>query len=137
MKYLIFIFLIALLFTGLKNQSIGERKDDTQYIIGARYKTPTVREYAEYVTRTKFGVGHVQAMNNLIESESGFNPVAVNRSSGAAGLPQSLPAGKMGCNISWNPRDYICQLNWMANYVKDRYGNPSVAWAYHERVNWY
>ena len=60
--------------------------------------------------------------NYIISHESGWNPKATNPKSGAYGLPQSLPAGKMasaGSDWRTNP---ITQLKWMNGYVKSAYG---------------
>ena len=60
--------------------------------------------------------------NYIISHESGWNPKATNPKSGAYGLPQSLPAGKMasaGSDWRTNP---ITQLKWMKGYVKSAYG---------------
>ena len=60
--------------------------------------------------------------NYIISHESSWNPKATNPSSGAYGLPQSLPAGKMasaGSDWRTNP---ITQLKWMKSYVNSAYG---------------
>lgn len=61
----------------------------------------------------------------LIGKESGCNPLAVNPSSGACGLPQSLPCSKLGpVNADGTSAvDPVTQLNWMQNYVISRYGS--------------
>jgi hypothetical protein len=62
--------------------------------------------------------------------ESGNNPNAVNKSSGACGLGQALPCAKMGCALG----DYACQDNWATNYMKSRYGtwlNAKAFWLSH------
>jgi hypothetical protein len=58
----------------------------------------------------------------LVQKESGWNPNAVNKSSGACGLAQALPCSKLGPNWS-NP---VVSLNWMNSYVNGRYydGSP-------------
>jgi uncharacterized protein YabE (DUF348 family) len=70
---------------------------------------------------------------NLIKKESGWNPNAVNRSSGACGLVQSYPCSKLGPN--WN--DPLVALRWGNNYVNGRYGNWDGAWAHSQRKGWY
>jgi hypothetical protein len=70
-----------------------------------------------------------QALGN---QESGWNAYAVNASSGAYGIGQSLGHGH-----PYNLGDYKTQVIWMANYIKGRYGNP-VAAEQHELANrWY
>ena len=60
----------------------------------------------------------------MVQKESGWNPNAVNRSSGACGLAQALPCSKLGPNWS----DPVVALNWMNSYVNGRYydGSPYV-----------
>lgn len=58
----------------------------------------------------------------IINHESGWDPHATNPSSGAYGIPQSLPASKMasaGSDWRSNP---ITQLKWMKSYVNSAYG---------------
>lgn len=81
----------------------------------------------------KAGVPVNQATLTLIKKESGCNPRAVNSSSGACGIPQSLPCSKMGCSLD-NP---VCQLRWMQSYVKGRYGSWENALSHHRANNWY
>lgn len=50
--------------------------------------------------------------------ESGNNPGAINKSSGACGLGQALPCSKMPCSLS----DYACQDNFFTQYMLNRYG---------------
>ena len=67
---------------------------------------------------------------DVITRESGWNTYATNPSSGAYGLPQSLPGDKMasaGGDYLTNP---YTQLTWMYNYVKSRYGSFA-------GINWY
>lgn len=64
----------------------------------------------------------------IVNHESGWNPKATNPSSGAYGLPQSLPGNKMaaaGSDWRTNP---ITQLRWMKSYVNERYGGAKQAY---------
>lgn len=59
----------------------------------------------------------------IISRESGWNTTIANPSSGAYGLPQSLPASKMasaGSDYLTNP---YTQLKWMHGYMVSRYGS--------------
>ncbi len=60
----------------------------------------------------------------MVQKESGWNPNALNKSSGACGLAQALPCSKLGPNWS----DPVVALNWMNGYVNGRYydGSPYV-----------
>ena len=69
------------------------------------------------------------ALRNLWNGESGWNERALNRSSGAYGIPQSLPASKMasaGPDWKTNP---ATQIKWGLNYIASRYGNPLNAYS--------
>lgn len=77
------------------------------------------------------------ALVDLWDRESGWNEYAKNGTSGAYGIPQSLPASKMGtAGPDWltNPKT---QIRWGLRYIKDRYGSPSGAWAHEEQFGWY
>lgn len=69
----------------------------------------------------------------LVQKESGWNPNAVNRSSGACGLAQALPCSK----VPGNPHDPVNSLNWMNNYVNGRYGGWAGAVAHSKARGWY
>jgi hypothetical protein len=76
-------------------------------------------------------------LNSLWTKESGWNPSATNASSGAYGIPQSLPASKMataGADYRTNP---ATQIRWGLTYIKASYGSPCSAWAHSQAVNWY
>jgi resuscitation-promoting factor RpfB len=70
---------------------------------------------------------------SLIQKESGWNPNAVNRSSGACGLGQQLPCGKW--KHQWN--DPVGGLIDANGYVLARYGSWDAAWAHSQRRGWY
>ncbi|WP_408897318.1 transglycosylase SLT domain-containing protein [Nocardioides sp. R1-1] len=76
-------------------------------------------------------------LDALWHRESGWNHLAENRSSGAYGIPQSLPATKMavvGSDWRTNP---VTQIRWGLAYIAARYGNAQKAWEHSERVGWY
>ncbi|GHA01543.1 phage tail tape measure protein [Streptomyces echinoruber] len=69
------------------------------------------------------------ALKNLWMGESGWNERALNKSSGAYGIPQSLPASKMasaGADWRTNP---ATQIKWGLSYIASRYGNPVNAYS--------
>jgi len=65
--------------------------------------------------------------------EGGFDPKAINPTSGACGLPQALPCKKMGCSLT----DIDCQLDWMKKYIGDRYGTVDEALKFRIANKWY
>ena len=73
----------------------------------------------------------------LWDRESRWSPTAHNSSSGAHGIPQSLPASKMaseGDDYYYNPET---QIRWGLGYISGRYGSPSNAWAHSQSTGWY
>lgn len=73
----------------------------------------------------------------IVSRESGWNPNAVNRSSGATGLCQSLPASKMasaGADYLTNP---VTQLRWCNGYAVGRYGGWVNAVAFWQNNHWW
>ncbi|MBF1674421.1 MAG: hypothetical protein HXO74_00300, partial [Scardovia wiggsiae] len=78
-----------------------------------------------------------QAVAWLFNKESGWRWDASNRSSGAYGIPQALPGSKMATSgADWHD-NAATQINWGLNYIKNRYGTPSKAKAFHLTHNWY
>jgi len=76
-------------------------------------------------------------LDSLWTRESGWNPSASNASSGAYGIPQSLPGSKMasaGADWATNP---ATQIEWGLGYIRDRYGSPCGAWGHSESYGWY
>ena len=69
----------------------------------------------------------------MVQKESGWNPNAMNKSSGACGLAQALPCSKLGPN--WN--DPVVALNWMNGYVNGRYGGWEGAYNFWVKNRWY
>lgn len=73
----------------------------------------------------------------IISHESGWNYHAVNRSSGAYGLPQSLPAGKLAsAGADWRDNP-VTQLRWANNYAVGRYGSWEAAYRFWTVNHWW
>ena len=73
----------------------------------------------------------------IISHESGWNYHAVNRSSGAYGLPQSLPAGKLAsAGADWRDNP-VTQLRWANNYAVGRYGSWGGAYRFWVTNHWW
>ena len=68
----------------------------------------------------------------IVGRESGWNPNSVNKSSGACGLAQALPCGK----VPGNPYNPVDSLNWMNNYVT-KYGGWQGAYNFWLANHWY
>lgn len=73
----------------------------------------------------------------LWNKESGWRVNAYNASSGAYGIPQSLPGSKMasvGSDWETNP---ATQIEWGLGYITSRYGTPCGAWQSSVDRGWY
>ncbi|MEO6822039.1 MAG: hypothetical protein ABI468_06165, partial [Candidatus Nanopelagicales bacterium] len=69
--------------------------------------------------------------------ESAWNQYAWNRGSGARGIPQAQPGGKMakfGKDWRTNP---VVQIKWGLAYIRGTYGTPCSAWSFWQRHRWY
>ena len=88
-------------------------------------------------------------VDQIVSKESGWNPNATNKSSGACGLAQALPCSKVGGNGGYDP---VSALQWMNAYVNSRYyeGSPyasglcggkargwECAWTFWQIKKWY
>ena len=73
----------------------------------------------------------------LWNRESRWLWYAENASSGAYGIPQSLPADKMAAFGANYRDDAAVQIDWGLWYIAQAYGSPSKAWQKSEQVGWY
>ncbi len=92
-----------------------------------------IRAYAKSLV----GAAQFSCLDKLWNRESNWNPRATNPSSGAYGIPQSLPGSKMasaGADWRTNPQT---QVRWGVGYIKARYGTPCGAWAHSQATGWY
>ncbi len=92
---------------------------------------------ADMVAARGWGSDEYSCLYALWAKESGWNVYAHNKSSGAYGIPQSLPGSKMasvGDDWATNP---ATQITWGLGYIGARYGSPCGAWAHSQRVGWY
>jgi len=92
------------------------------------------------VLATAYGWGSGSEWNSLYalwQRESGWSNVAQNASSGAYGIPQSLPGSKMGPLANPPVSSAGAQIKWGLSYIKERYGDPNGAWAHETSNGWY
>lgn len=80
-----------------------------------------------------WGADQEQPLIDLWDQESGWNPNAVNPTSGAAGIAQSLGHGTVA--LGWANAE--SQINWGLSYIKQTYGSPAAAWAHEQAYDWY
>ncbi len=84
-----------------------------------------------------WGQDQMGCLTSLWNKESGWNVYATNPSSGAYGIPQSLPGSKMasaGADWRTNP---ATQIKWGLGYIKSTYGSPCSAWGHSQATGWY
>ena len=116
--------------------------EDLQRIAEQGYdpKTATTpREIGQQLAANLYGWtgSQWQCYDNLIMSESRWVVDATNPTSGAYGIPQSLPGSKMaseGQDWRTNP---ATQIRWGLKYVQQRYGTPCAAWSFKQARNYY
>ena len=76
-----------------------------------------------------WGEGEFSCLDNLWVGESNWDYKATNPSSGAYGIPQSLPASKMAsAGPDWRDNP-ATQIKWGLEYIKSSYGSPCNAWS--------
>jgi hypothetical protein len=78
-----------------------------------------------------------QYLDKLWTRESNWNYQALNKSSGAYGIPQALPGTKMmSAGSDWKTNANT-QVRWGLEYIKGRYGTPEQAWQHSQDTGWY
>jgi hypothetical protein len=109
--------------------------------------TAALQAYAQVLLAAHGWPAQFSALNSIIDAESSWNPNAENPS-GAYGIAQALGHGTAATAGSvtnqygnFGTSDAICQaansgsgsaqLEWMCNYIGEKYGTPDQAWAYH------
>ena len=84
-----------------------------------------------------WGDGQFSCLESLWTKESGWDYQAYNASSGATGIPQSLPGGKMAsAGADWQT-NATTQIRWGLDYIARAYGTPCAAWGHSQATNWY
>ncbi|EGG48949.1 MULTISPECIES: aggregation-promoting factor C-terminal-like domain-containing protein [Streptomyces] len=109
-----------------KESSRSATRDASTFSVQSSYTIAQVQAIARQIVPS----GQFQCFSNIVNHESSWNYKATNPSSGAYGLVQALPAGKMasaGADWQTNP---ATQIKWGLNYMNQRYGSPCDAWSY-------
>lgn len=89
------------------------------------------------VAQRGWSASQFSCLDKLWMKESRWNYRASNPSSGAYGIPQSLPGSKMasaGSDWRTNP---ATQIKWGLSYISSRYGTPCGAWSHSRSNGWY
>lgn len=98
---------------------------------------PEQETCASWVRAAGVSEADLSAALDLIYHESGCRVDAENASTGAYGIPQALPGGKMaayGDDWKTNP---VTQIKWMSGYVTERYGGWTQAVEIWYSRGWY
>lgn len=77
------------------------------------------------------------ALYNVEMAEAGFSLTATNPSSGAYGEAQFIGGPSEYAQYGGNSGTALGQAVAMCNYIAQRYGTPSAAWAHEQEYHWY
>lgn len=103
------------------------------HVSAGNLRIRTLERRAVFCLTTKLGSWTAQQDGQVfLTGNSGWNSYAVNPSSGAYGIPQSLGHGH-----PYNLGDYQAQIRWGLAYISTVYGSPANAWAHEVAHNWY
>jgi Transglycosylase SLT domain len=85
--------------------------------------------------RRGYTPAELQKLDYIVEHESGWDPGAVNESSGAWGIPQIYPAAHPDAPLnSLTPHQ---QIDWLLDYIQSRYGGINNAYQYKQQHGTY
>lgn len=113
---------------GAKEASKGQIHDEQEYALSL---------FGQYGWNTDRNGSDFKSLLKLFTRESGWNPTAKNASSGAFGIPQSLPASKMASEGADWATNWKTQIRWGLKYIKGRYKTPTQAWNHEIAKGWY
>lgn len=88
---------------------------------------------AEWMAAAGISDADMGYVDYIVSRESGWNPNATNRSSGACGLVQALPCSK----VPGNGYDPVDNLRWATGYATGRYGSWAGAYAFWTSNHWW
>ena len=138
--------------------AVAERTQQVNEFVQQRAKAEQTTRYAERVKQLgydplttdprdiakkmmleeyQWGQDEFTCVDKIWTQESNWQWNAENPTSGAYGIPQSLPASKLataGDDWKTNP---ATQIKWGLKYIKDRYGTPCSAWGFKSGHGWY
>ena len=121
-----------------KKKKVVKKKATKKAKYNYRYNVGEIQSYAHsLVLSYGWSEQDYQYLVLLWNRESSWNPNAVNKKSGACGIPQSLPCSKMASEGSDYRTNYKTQVRWGLKYIANRYGSPTNAWKHSQRTGWY
>ncbi|MFG6401641.1 MULTISPECIES: transglycosylase SLT domain-containing protein [unclassified Microbacterium] len=88
---------------------------------------------AEWMTAAGIAESDQGYVDYIVKRESGWNPNATNKSSGACGLVQALPCSK----VPGNGYDPVDNLRWATGYAVGRYGSWGAAYDFWTSNHWW
>ena len=124
--------------TSRSSNSLSEKSKETQTTVATGTKGEH-QSYAHDLCINTYGWSEYDftCLVKLWNRESGWSPNAHNKSSGAHGIAQALPASKMASEGSDYYTNGKTQIRWGLKYIKNRYGSPASAWAHSQQTGWY
>lgn len=134
--------LLLLAFLGVGQAAAAaptvEKKWVEQVAPASSQVTVSVKVYAKFeILANGWPKAQWECLNKLWTKESNWRHKAKNRSSGAYGIPQALPANKMAsAGKDWETNPFT-QVDWGLKYIKSRYGSPCSALGHSTRKGWY
>ena len=123
---------------GLRKTIIVQDQSSSTEVSGVTVPVGEMQQWAhDYMMDNGYSEEDFTATVFIINHESGWNVHSTNASSGAYGLPQSLPAGKMAsAGADWHD-NYQTQLRWFWSYCNGRYGSVQGAYKFWVSNRWY
>ncbi len=104
---------------------------------GKRFKLTPRRIARRMLPRFHWSGRQFPYLDRLWSRESSWNVHAENLYSGAYGIPQAVPGGKMSSAGPHWQSDARTQIRWGLDYIRSRYGSPEGAWDHELTVGWY
>lgn len=122
----------------VQKKKVVKKKKKTYKAYRIAYNKSEVQAYAHnLVLSYGWSEYDFECLVKLWNRESSWNLNAVNKRSGACGIPQSLPCSKMKSAGADYRTNYKTQIRWGLNYIKARYGSPANAWGHSQKHHWY
>ena len=120
----------------LISEIVTQKPVQQQVVVGMKISLPA-GSHEDWMAAAGIAPSDYGYVNYIITHESHWNPLAVNKSSGATGVCQALPGNKMasaGSDWATNP---ITQLKWCDGYAKGRYGSWENAYRVWTQQHWW
>jgi hypothetical protein len=92
---------------------------------------------AQKMMQILLGPTEYACFDQIIWTESRWDPDAINSKNGACGLGQSNPCSKLENAVPDWPVSPGKQVKWFLDYMNRRYGSPCGAWDFWQQNGWY